>query len=195
MIEDKLIFLDTELGGAGSDEFSLLTAYFIVLDENLQFIDDLYLYLKPDSGIYHVSAAEGTGLDINKIDLVKHDKMAITYKEGGKRLYEFLNKHSDQGKTKLTPVGHGIYGDVERICKSIISKGTWDMFASYRKIDTQGLVQFLRLCNLFPVNVGGSLESISKHFDIPMDKNTLHDAKIDTMLCVEVFKKLKQIYV
>ena len=69
---------------------------------------------------------------------------------------------------------------------------TWETFVSYRKLDTQAVCQFLKSCNRFPDDVSGSLESIAKYFNIPIDENDLHDAKVDTLLTVEVFKKLRE---
>jgi len=184
---NKFISLDTELGGIGP-EYSLLTAYFVVLDDQLNFVDDLYLYLKPDNGIYQVC---GPSMDINKIDLVEHDKKSITYKDGGTILYNFLKKHSDGGKIKLIPVGHGIYMDVVKIYSTIISRGSWESFVSYRKIDTQGVYQFLKQCNFFPGDdCSGSLKSLAKMLGISFDETQLHDAKADTLLTVYVFRQM-----
>src|SRR6266704_2609170 len=102
------LFLDNETGGVGP-EFSLLTTYLIALDDRLQKVSDLYLYLKPNDGIYQVGAQ---GMGVNKINLVEHDKRSITYKEGGTQLYNWLRALTLDGKIKLVVCGHGIYGDV-----------------------------------------------------------------------------------
>ena len=180
------IFLDNESGGLGI-QYSLLTSYLAVYDENLQLVDDLYLYLKPDDGIYKVC---GEALNVNRIDLKVHDTKAITYKEAGTKLYEFLKRNSDSGKIKLVPVGHGVYGDIVWIHHHLIRRETWETFVSYRKLDTQAVCQFLKACGMFPETVSGSLESISKHFGIDVAEGDLHDAKYDTLLSVEVFKCL-----
>lgn len=86
----KYLVLDTETGGIGP-EVSLLSAYFRVLDENLNLLDELELFLKPNDGLYKVTAE---ALGINKIDLVEHEKKAITYREGGTKLFDFLQRNS-----------------------------------------------------------------------------------------------------
>jgi DNA polymerase III alpha subunit (gram-positive type) len=179
------LFLDNEMGGIGT-QYSLLTVYLAVYDDNLQFVDELYLYLKPDDGIYKVC---GEAMNVNRIDLKVHDTKAITYKEGGTALYNFLKKHGSAAN-RLVPVGHGIYGDIELIIHHLVSRGSWESFVSYRKLDTQAVCQFLKACGMFPETVSGSLESISNHFHIQVDEDKLHDAKYDTLLSVEVFKGL-----
>jgi len=184
----KWLFLDNEMGGIGT-QYSLLTVYLAHFTDDLVLVDDLYLYLKPDDGIYKVC---GEAMNVNRIDLKVHDTKAITYKEGGTVLYNFL-KNNSSAANRLVPVGHGIYGDIELIIHHLVSRGSWESFVSYRKLDTQAVCQFLKACEMFPETVSGSLESIAKYFGIPCDENELHDAKVDTLLSVEVFKKLREL--
>lgn len=190
------LFLDNEAGGIGR-EYSLLTVYLQCVDDNFNFVDDLYLYLKPDNGIYKVC---GEAMSINKIDLKTHDKVAITYKEGGTKLYNWLKKIIDNNKTitdkttkinRLTVVGHGIHSDVESIIHNLISRGSWENFVSYRKLDTSTVCEFLKSCDMFLDNVNGSLISLAKHFGIDVDENQAHDAKYDTQLTFKVFMALR----
>lgn len=183
------LFLDNEMGGLERDKYSLLTVYLLATDDKFNVIGDLYLYLKPDDGIYKVCAE---AMNVNKIDLVLHDTKAITNKEGATKLYNWLKGLTDDGKTKLTPVGHGVYGDVEWIIWHLISRGSWEKFTSYRKLDTQAVCQFLKACGKFPESVSGSLTSIAKYFGIDVDENACHDAKYDTELTYKVFLKLRE---
>lgn len=182
------LFLDNEMGGIGT-QYSLLTVYLAHFTDDLVLVDDLYLYLKPDDGIYKVC---GEAMNVNRIDLKVHDTRAITYKEGGTKLYNFL-KNNSSSANRLVPVGHGIYGDIELIVHNLISRGSWEQWVSYRKLDTQAVCQFLKACGMFPETISGSLESIAKYFGIVVDENDLHDAKVDTLLSVEIFKKLCQL--
>lgn len=75
------IVLDNEMGGTTFD-YSLLTSYLVVLDKDLNPIDDLYLYVKPDDGIYRVC---GQAMNVNRIDLKVHDTRAVPYKEAGRK--------------------------------------------------------------------------------------------------------------
>lgn len=182
------IFLDNEMGGLDKEKYSLLSSYLMIVNDDFQFVDDLYLYLKPDDEIYKVC---GEAMNINHIDLKVHDTKAITYKEGATKLYKWLHKATDGGKIKLTPAGHGVYGDIEWLTHYTISRGSWEVFVSYRKLDTQAVVQFLKSCGVFP-EIDGSLESLARHFGIAVNESSLHDAKYDTELTFQVFMKLRK---
>lgn len=186
------LFIDDEMGGLDKDKHSLLQVYLMAVSADFKIVDDLNLFTKPDDGNYCVC---GSAMAVNHIDLKVHDTYAITYKEAGTRLYKWLQALTDDGKNKLIIVGHGVYGDVDWITKHLLSRGSWEKFTSYRKLDTQAVVQFLKACNIFTEDVSGSLESLAKHFDVPMDEDRLHDAKYDTRLTYEVFLKLRQLLI
>ena len=68
----KYFLFDTETGGVRK-EMSLLTLYGHILDENLRILDTIDLKIKPDDGIYHLSAQ---GLGVNNINILEHDRVA-----------------------------------------------------------------------------------------------------------------------
>lgn len=183
------LFLDSEFGGLDKEKYSLLTVYLLMTDDNYNVIGDLYLYLKPEDGIYKVCAE---ALTVNKINLVEHDKIAIPYKQGGSQLYNWLKQLTDNGKVKATVVGHGIYGDVEWIIQYLISRGSWETFTSYRKLDTSAVAQFLKSVGMFPETVSGSLVSLAKYYNVGVDENSAHDAKYDTELTFKVFLAMRK---
>ncbi len=182
----KYICLDTETGGLTLDT-SLLTAYFGVLDENLVVVDELYLYLKPDDGVYKATAE---ALNINKINLIEHDNKAIPYKASKTLLYNFLSKNYKGDK--LIPIGHGLAFDLPRIKLHLIGTDSWEQYVSYRTLDTGITTQFLRAAGMFPNDVTGSLGSLVKYFNID-SKGDLHDAKVDALQTVAVLKELFKI--
>ena len=185
------LFLDNEMGGLERDKYSLLTSYLMVTDDNFNVIDDLYLFLKPDDGIYKVC---GDAMNVNRIDLKQHDTTALTYKQGGTLLYNWLKKHTNDGAIKLIVVGHGIQGDVDWITYHLINRGSWEKFTSYRKLDTSVVCQFLKTCGKFPEEVSGSLESLVKHFNInPNESTNFHDANYDTLMTYKVFLELRKL--
>jgi DNA polymerase III alpha subunit (gram-positive type) len=183
------IFLDAEFGGLEKEKYSLLTVYLEARDSLNNLLGELYLYVKPDDGIYKVCASAMT---VNKIDLVAHDKIAITYKEAGTKLFNWLRAFSDDGRIKLIPVGHGVLTDIEWITYNLISVGSWQKFVSYRELDTGAAVRFLIACNLFPDDIGGSLISLAKFLDVEVDESSAHDAKYDTELTFKVFVALSE---
>lgn len=180
---NKYIVLDVETGGIGLGT-SLLTAYFAVFDENFNLTDSLYLYLKPEDDRYVVTAE---ALGVNGINLIEHQKRAMTYKDAKPLLYNFL-KNNHQGE-KLIPIGHGIVFDIVRVKEYLISSGSWESFVSYRTLDTSSVARFLNAAGCIPDSVSGSLGSLVKHFNLP-SLGELHDAKTDALQTVEVLKCL-----
>lgn len=179
----KYIGLDTETGGSTS-ECSLLSVYFQILDENLLPLGELDLFIKPNDDLYHVTAE---GLGVNHINLVEHDKIAITEGKASQMLYAFLQQYNPQGKEKLVPVGHNVAFDIERVKRTLLK--SWDTYVSYRKLDTGSIAQFMKAKKLLPDSVSGSLGSLMEHFAIPVE-GTLHTAKSDTLGTVAVLRAL-----
>jgi DNA polymerase III alpha subunit (gram-positive type) len=181
---NKYIALDTETGGVTSD-VSLLTAFFMVLDENFNEVGNLSLLIKPDNGLYQVT---GEALGINKINLAEHDKVAITEKEAGTKLYEFLSSMNPNGGDKLIPIGHNVAFDVKFLQGKIISQGTWNKFVSYRVLDTGVVATFLKAVKLLPNDLNGSLSSLAAHYGL--NTSMAHTASGDVLMCVEIMKKM-----
>jgi oligoribonuclease (3'-5' exoribonuclease) len=179
----KYLHLDCEMGGREL-KYSLLTAYFMVTDENFKVLGELYLRVKPDDGSYVLS---GQGMGVNKIDLVTHDQVAVFYKQAKTTLFNFLKQHAD-GK-KLTPVGHGVRGDIEHLIDKLISEGSWEQFCTYHYIDTSVVLQFLRACGKIPMETDGSVKALAEWFSIDIHED-LHDARVDTQMTAAVFQKM-----
>lgn len=173
---------------------------------------EISIKLKPNDGIYKVT---GESLGINRINLTEHDKEAITYKEGGTLLYAFLEEcyaesrrlltgNGSRNKTelrkfsegdsqeskevRLIPVGHNVAFDCAKIKECLVSSGTWEKFVSYRVLDTCSIARFLLLCGKLP-KMGCGTEELVAHFGIKLD-GTIHDAKVDTMACTEILKRM-----
>jgi hypothetical protein len=186
------ISLDCEMGGIDL-KYSLLSAYFVVLDDQFNPTQDLYLRLKPDDGDYIV-CAEAMG--VNKINLVEHDKLAIPYKEARAQLGPLLRNASNNGAVKLRALGHGVSGDIRFVWDKIYDRKKWEAYVSYRNLDTATICQFLKDKGTLPTaidgpeGVSGSLMSLVRYFGIFYEEATLHDAKVDTLLTVEVYKRM-----
>lgn len=183
-MKSKYIALDTETGGTTPD-VSLLTASFMTLDENFNEVARLNLFIKPDDGFYKVT---GEALGINGINLGEHDKTAITEKEAGTKLYEFLTEMNPNGEEKLIPIGHNVAFDIKFLQSKIMSQGTWNKFVSYRVLDTGVLAGFFKVVNLLPKDLNGSLGSLAGYYGF--NTSMAHTALGDVIMSVEVLKKM-----
>lgn len=194
---NKYIALDTETGGIG-EETSLLTAYFSILDENLEQTDELYLELRPADGVYKV---KGDAMKINGIDLVKHDESAISYKEGGTKLYDFLSWRkpakkeldTDKNAGKLIALGQNVKFDILKITNNLIHTDSWHQFVSYRTLDTAVIAGFLIDAGKLPPTINAGLASMAEYFGVGAQSEFDHDARHDTKLTIAVYKKLLEI--
>ena len=167
--------------------YSLLTVYFLVVDSSFNKLGDLSLEVKPDNGDYVVS---GQGMAVNRIDLIKHDKIAIPYKQAKPLLFDFLKQHSKNGR--LTPVGHGVVGDIRHIKNSLISEGSWEQFCTYHYIDTSVVLQFLRACGKMDEDCDGSVTALAAHFGVKVEGED-HDCLVDTMKTMGIFQKFVEL--
>jgi DNA polymerase III alpha subunit (gram-positive type) len=178
----RYLAFDVESGGTTTD-FSLLSAYFVVLDDDLTSIyGELDLLVKPNNGHYVVT---GEALGVNGINLVEHDKVAITEGKAATALYEFLKKHSVG--PKLIPLGHNVAFDCE-FMKEKLTKN-WNEFVSYRCVDTASFVQCLKLSGHLPYELSGSLKEVAKHLGV-VPNGAFHTAKTDTWVTIDVLKGL-----
>lgn len=198
----KFLLLDGEYGGVKSrgvsnQDFSILELAITVTDINLDVYETLVLKIKPDDDKYIVSAE---GLAANKINLVHHDKVAITHGKAKELLHNFLKKHSDGGRVKLFPLGKGIGKDIQFIFnQKLISEHYWREFISDQIIDFGGIIMLLKLLGVYPQTVkkstgkmSNSLEALAEDLNISTD--SLHEAKGDVDLYIKVCKHLFSLF-
>jgi DNA polymerase III alpha subunit (gram-positive type) len=184
----KYLAFDTETGGLDPEQASLLTAYFAVLDENFNAIAELDLKIKNDKNeLYHVT---GEALKINGINLVEHhgDNRNSTKGIASLQLKDLL--HANFTDEALIPIGHNVDFDIGFIQKHLIPKELWDRYVSYRKLDTAVIGNFLKAKKIIPSNISGSLGGLAKFFKIDIGTGSLHNAKIDTVVCVSLLQEM-----
>lgn len=191
MNNELFLAMDNETGGL-ADNVSLLSTYLEVIDSNWNVIDSLELFVKPNDEVYLVQAE---GMEINKINLIEHNKIAKTYSDAGQDLFRFLNKNSNQGKIKLIPLGKNVAFDVNGVTKHLLQKKTWERFVSYRHMDITPFARALQLQGKIPEGMSLSLESLHDFLNglgkIPaVPEGQLHEAKYDTKITVLVFRGL-----
>lgn len=194
----RFILLDGEYGGVKSKgvlshSYSILELSLTVTDEHLDPLETLTLKIKPDNDQYIVSAE---GLAANKINLIHHDKVAISEGKAKELLYNFLKRNSNEGTIKLIPLGKGIQGDIRYIIdQKLISEHNWRNFCSDQKVDFGDIIFLLKVLGLYPQTkspesgkMSNSLEAIAAHLGLNTSK--LHEAQGDVELYIEVCKHL-----
>jgi len=179
---------DTETGGV-KEESTLLTAHFAICDAKFNIVDELDLTVRPNGRVgevaYNITAR---ALEINHIDLIKHDAVAKTFSEAGGELREFIWKHSNNGKIKLIPVGKNIAFDVKKVNDQLLGAPAWNQFVSYRMYDITSMVFMVKRKGLLPADAPESLEELAKYFGLNFE---WHTAKGDNYAGIEVVKRLE----
>lgn len=180
---------DSETGGLNPDTADLLTFYMCVMDEDFKICDELYLKLKPDGG--RLPVAEAQALKVNGIDLKAHleDPGTVTYSEGRKQLETMLKKYSKKTGRSLNikPLGYNVPFDENWAWKHLIPREEWLKLMHYKRVDVMERVDFLKEAGWFPQDLG-SLGTVVDFLQLP--KRAAHNAKEDTLMTVDVYKKL-----
>jgi oligoribonuclease (3'-5' exoribonuclease) len=183
-----ILAMDTETGGLDPNNSDILTIYIGVFDETLQLLEELDLKLKPDN---RLPLATVVALNVNKINLTEHlnNPDTVTYSEAKNRILQLIKKYlKKRGRySNLRPLGQNVYFDLSFIWQHLIPRAEWDALVHYGVRDTKLCVDFLKDCGFFPKELG-NLSSLVEYFGLP--KLTAHSAKEDTIMTVNVYRKL-----
>ena len=190
---------DTETTGIDAVKNNLLTACFIVLDDNLVEIDRLNLNIKYNE--YNISVR---AMEINKIDLIKHhnSRNSVDLKTARSMLLDFLRKnkkaHSNSslsyGYNLFTPIGHNVSFDINFIkgC-GLLSEYEYNSYISFNCVDTICIAQFLKLTGEIPKTQSISLVNLCSYYNIKSEGNTesYHTAEYDIVMTLHLLRKFK----
>jgi DNA polymerase III epsilon subunit-like protein len=179
--------MDTETGGLKKTE-TILTIYMGIVDpKDLTIKDEIYLQIKPDNGEYVYSEE---ALKVNGIDLIKHDKVAITESKAAADILNFFKKNK-VGTSTLTPLGHNVKFDIEFINNKLIPSHIWNEYVEQNTCDTMEMGKKLKEFGRLPMALSNSLGSYAEYFFIKTVG--LHDARIDCYTTLKVYKKLIEV--
>ena len=181
----KYFLFDKETGGIRK-EMSLLTLYGHILDDNLNILDTIDLKIKPDDGVYHVNAQ---GLEINRINIVEHDRIAKPLSEVKTRFKNYICGWSLN--QKLTPIGHNVRFDVKFVKTHLLED--WDRYFDRRHIDTASVGKFLALSGIVPKLKTYSLSEMAQALMIEVNEDSRHEAKFDADLTLNVLRNMTQL--
>lgn len=196
------LFIDAEYGSVGL-EYSMLSLALVVADEKFELLKKpIYLWeshsqekfenrhdaildlsLKPSDGKYTVSAE---GMSVNKIDLVEHDKSAITYKRAGQLIYDFISYYKDVYGKRLRIAGFG--NDLPQIFDKLIGEKTWNQYCEYGVIDLSSVWRWLEITEKVPLLSSRSLGAIADYLGV--EKGESHTALGDALTTLNCMKKI-----
>lgn len=180
----KYFLYDTETGG-NKINASILTLYGVVCNEKFEVVDTISLKIRPNDGIYRV---EAEALAINKINLVEHDKVAVTQSVAAQTLRWFLENHSENGE-KITVGGWNNYWDNSFIQAHLLPD--LNDLISRHLLDVASTAVLLKTMGLLPGDLKLSLVNLVKHYNVEFE-NGAHDAQSDIMATVAVFKCMQK---
>jgi DNA polymerase III epsilon subunit-like protein len=184
---------DTETGALSPKLGDLLTAYFAILDENLNILEELDLKLKPDNGRLPIVSSEA--LKINGINIQEHlaNVTTITYSEAKINLINLLKKyHKKTGRHhNIRAYGYNILGfDIGWLQEYLLPENEWRNFFHYKSVDVMQEVDFLKRVGWFPQDLG-TLSTVSDFLGLP--KRNMHEARNDVLTTIEVDKKILEL--
>lgn len=188
-LQDFYLAFDTETGGLDENVEDVLTFYCAIFTYDWKFVDELDLKLKPNDGRFPV--ANAGALRVNGIDLQKHmaDPNTITYAEACEKITAFLAKYRKPGRwSNITPLGHNVPFDQRFTWKHIVPFAVWDKYCHYGIADTKSDGDALKRWGFLPHSLG-NLASYVEYFQIP--KRNAHNAKEDTLMCVDVARAMQ----
>lgn len=179
----EFIVLDTETGGFDKDQNGLLTASFLICDSQFNVIDKLELFQKTNS----VYTYTPESLEVTKINLEEHNKMALSQEENQKLFVDFLKKYEFSSK-RLIPIAHNLQFDVDFIISQLCDVKIWRKYISYSKFDTLEMFRMLVILKKIKPD-SCKLSDLAKYFDIKFEGHA-HNSTSDALVCVELMKIL-----
>jgi len=177
---------DTETGGL-KKESSLLTVFGYMLNDKLDITSRVSYAIKAPLGVYVV---EAKGLEVNRINLVEHDKMATPLAEVKAQFKNTVCKWSFGSSDKITPIGHNVRFDVKFVKWHLMPD--WDNYFDRRHIDTASIAKFLAMAGVLTPQSSYGLSDIGKALGLPIKEEELHTAKGDVDLTLAILRKFKQ---
>jgi len=180
-MEDRLLFIDTETGGLNPDTHSLLSLAMVVW-EDMELIDSQELLIN-DGRLMVTEEA----LAINKIDIGKHKKSAISSSQAIEEIFLFISKHFPQ-QSKITLAGHNVHFDASFL-RFFFSQNNenFSHFFSHRMIDTSSILHYLYLAGHLEHRAISSDDAFDL-FEIEVEGR--HTAHGDAIATAKLFTKL-----
>ncbi len=187
----KLLVIDTETGGLDPQIHSILTLGAVVWEDG-RITDEIELLIAEPEIV-----AGPVALEMNKIDLAKHKRVARPPAEAMALFWAFLTRHfSDSSrKERIQLAGHNIYFDIgflQRFFRLRLATADYERTFSHRVLDTAAVLRFLILAKKLPLSEAG-LSEACKFFRIKFPPHKRHTAKEDARATAKLLTKLIEV--
>jgi DNA polymerase III alpha subunit (gram-positive type) len=191
MNNSKFFLFDCETGGLDENTTNLLSVYGMILDNDLNIIDTISLFLEPEDKVYHLDIH---AMKINKINILEHTKIALSNRVCASRLHHFLETYTIQRNQTLVATGHNLDLDV-RFLKKLLKdfpegNRVWEEYFSSRRLDSAVIANYKKLIGVFSEEQNCSLHGLAKRYGIDFPIENQHTAKEDSEVTRLVLKAM-----
>lgn len=171
----NILVVDTETGGLSADKVDILTIGIVpIINGELLADKGKTFYVKGER-------VEKKAMEINKIDLKAHNKVALSRKEVFKQLREYIESTFPDG---YIVVGHNIAFDL-RFLAQVDPENK--LFNERNVIDTKQFALTLKTLGFFAPDQSTSLQSLINTVGIVMEGGDAHEALPDAIATAKLF--------
>lgn len=176
------VFIDTETGGLSPNLHDVLTLACVIDDENKQTIFSKEWLIKG-------TRVTEEALNVNKINLIEHNKVAQTIDEVAQELLELFK---EKEINDYVIVGQNVMFDIGFITRQIYPQNNTNPFINCFIHDTKQMAQTYKLKNnvdLPKLN----LQTLTEHFGMTVNfHNALEDVKATRHVYYSLLERLQK---
>jgi DNA polymerase III subunit epsilon len=178
----EMIVLDSETTGLSPRYNKVLTVGMLRIDVEKDF---LKIMNKKNILVKHEDyAVNPKALEVNKINLAEHHKIALEPSKACSQINSFILKNHLEESPLL---GHNIIFDI-RFLNELFRQGNSIPVFSHDFIDTMHIWSALKRKNLISFNLRNSLQTLAGYFEV--DYSRAHSALGDCYVTASVYKKM-----
>lgn len=178
----EMIALDSETTGLSPRYNKILTIGMLHIDVEKDF---LKIMKRKHILVKHKDyAIDPKALEINKINLEEHHKIAVEPSKACSQINSFIIKNNLE---EIPLLGHNVTFDI-RFLKELFRQGNSIPVFSYDFIDTMHVWSALKRKKVVSLNLRNSLQTLAGYFGVDYSKS--HSALGDCYITANVYKKM-----